>query len=348
MLQLIGSTIESVISAFVNTFGILIAIGNGIGYALICLGGALFDAFKAISHGAVFVYDEFRMFVQDVDAEYTHIVKVFHNRLVNVVGDAVGAAHSVIGFIGWTFDSSKSLAYNAVHRWMDWFAWSAVTTRSVFVTIGNSTWLLIMLIPNIILFLTKKLVQILIDLLGGIASIVATAVSCVVDALCGTIDYFTAFPLHSVVGLFAIFLAIKYKHKALGVLLFGRRRLMMMLMYVLHRIGNVFLGIFMAVRFIYGIFSSALELRLHRRSHSNEAIDGNNRDIAADVVCSPLNKSNGNSNLCVICQDQPKSMVLLPCRHLCLCRNCTYHLQSYRTICPLCRERFCETIQVYV
>lgn len=348
MLQFIGSTIESIISIFVNTIGIVFAVGKGIGYALLCIGATLFDTFKFISHFAVFVYEEFKIFVQEVDAEYTHIVKVFHNRLINIVGDAIGAVRCVIGFLVWTFDVSKAFAYDIVHRWMELLAWSALATRSVCVLIGNSTWMLIMLIPNGILFVTKLLIQIIVnDVFGGISSMAVATVGCLKNTVHDTIDYFTVFPLHSLFGLLVIFLAIKYKHKTLQLFRFVQRHMTMLLMHLLRKIGNVFLGIFIALRFIYGIFSSALELRQHRRP-SNSNLNGNRIENAEDVNCSPLNKSTGNSNLCVICQDRPKSIVLLPCRHLCLCRNCTYNLQSYRTVCPLCRERFCETIQVYV
>lgn len=344
MLQLIGSTIELIISTIVNTIGVV----SSIGYALLCIGGALIDAIKLLGHGAVSLYEDFEIFAQDVNAEYADIVKGFHNRLINIVGDAYGAVQSVTALFVWSIDASKAFAQSIVHRWIEWFAWSAVSTRSVFVLIGNSTWMLIMLIPNIILFLTKKLIQLLNGLLGGIASIAVAAVGSLANAAQDTVEYFTDFPLHSVVGLFVIFLAIKYKHKTFGLVRFVRRQVMGLLMYVLRQIGNVFLGIFVALRFIYGIFSSALELRHRRHNNLDENVDGNYNENAEEVNCSPLNRSTGNSNLCVICQDRPKSIVLLPCRHLCLCRNCTYHLQSYRTICPLCRERFCETIQVYV
>jgi len=56
-------------------------------------------------------------------------------------------------------------------------------------------------------------------------------------------------------------------------------------------------------------------------------------------------------SLCVICQDQVKSVLVLPCRHMCMCVDCARTVVSgthnQRRICPLCRGDIRVVMNVY-
>ena len=41
---------------------------------------------------------------------------------------------------------------------------------------------------------------------------------------------------------------------------------------------------------------------------------------------------------CVACLTDPREIILLPCRHLCVCSQCFSHLTIDR--CPVCRAAF--------
>ncbi|CAM9150765.1 unnamed protein product [Hapterophycus canaliculatus] len=49
--------------------------------------------------------------------------------------------------------------------------------------------------------------------------------------------------------------------------------------------------------------------------------------------------------LCVVCQENERGVLLLPCRHLCVCRGCSERPEL--TLCPLCRDHIAESLVVY-
>jgi Zinc finger, C3HC4 type (RING finger) len=63
---------------------------------------------------------------------------------------------------------------------------------------------------------------------------------------------------------------------------------------------------------------------------------------ASNVV---INSEEVEQRRCVICHDREKSVILMPCRHLCLCIECSNNI-SVET-CPKCRAMISSKIQVF-
>lgn len=56
------------------------------------------------------------------------------------------------------------------------------------------------------------------------------------------------------------------------------------------------------------------------------------------------------SQRCVVCRDRQKRVLLLPCKHLCLCDECADYLLfcTERRDCPLCRTYIEQSMSVYL
>ncbi|XP_055598392.1 uncharacterized protein LOC129747971 [Uranotaenia lowii] len=52
--------------------------------------------------------------------------------------------------------------------------------------------------------------------------------------------------------------------------------------------------------------------------------------------------------LCIICEDLEKSVVLVPCGHLCLCKRCADQLGNYDRYCPICRTLIYRKVDVFI
>ncbi len=53
------------------------------------------------------------------------------------------------------------------------------------------------------------------------------------------------------------------------------------------------------------------------------------------------------STLCIICMDQRREVVLVPCGHLVLCRKCSQRHITASKLCPVCKAPVREICKVY-
>jgi len=59
-----------------------------------------------------------------------------------------------------------------------------------------------------------------------------------------------------------------------------------------------------------------------------------------------LLSNNTNENTCVICLTDIRNVLLLPCRHFCLCGSCAENLKFQSANCPICRVPFRALLQM--
>ena len=82
-----------------------------------------------------------------------------------------------------------------------------------------------------------------------------------------------------------------------------------------------------------------------REESHKTPLDEKDRDLREEL------ERERDKNLCVVCQTENKNIVVMPCRHMCMCKNCCTQLfrihRFHRRTCPLCRHPITSTMEIY-
>ena len=76
-----------------------------------------------------------------------------------------------------------------------------------------------------------------------------------------------------------------------------------------------------------------------------EALDRAVNEEAQERSCAAAGPE--ESEECVICMDQRKSHIIVPCGHMCVCQACAERVTEEGEICPICRTAVTMILPVY-
>ena len=94
------------------------------------------------------------------------------------------------------------------------------------------------------------------------------------------------------------------------------------------------------------------EKRSSRSKSKNSKQTAENADME-EILLEQVERER-EDKLCVICQDQEKCIMILPCRHLCICQDCQTkilrrnNLNHGNRTCPICRRHVKQMIKAYL
>lgn len=102
----------------------------------------------------------------------------------------------------------------------------------------------------------------------------------------------------------------------------------------------------------YNLLVKRRDERRQGRSRSKKANTPGPAENVEDLLLEQVERER-EDKLCVICQDREKCIMILPCRHLCICQDCQLRLmqrtdQPHSRTCPICRKNVKQTIKVYL
>lgn len=334
MLASICGFIETFISLFVRIFVLAHILGKLIIHVLAIVSDASVAAASVVASYAVSFYEDFKIFLMDIEYQYGHIIKMMNNGCNNFIGDVSHMTLAVSSSIQWMSEQTKSELLKLLNGILNLFTSSAISVRNWIVLIGNSAWMLLMCIPNMTVILAHHVFKFLKFIWRSIIDNIKLSASVASDSISVTVTFFTSVPLQSICGLLFIYFLIIYRRHVYR---------------LLKLVGLFFIRVLLTILYkSFNVFHSTLSYILPIRNYIPNIwrLSPVHEDYANPNTSGP-SKTNDPYHFCVICQDKMKSIVLLPCRHLCLCQDCFRQLRRYRRECPMCRQPYEHSIQVY-
>ncbi|XP_018323118.1 uncharacterized protein LOC108735599 [Agrilus planipennis] len=109
--------------------------------------------------------------------------------------------------------------------------------------------------------------------------------------------------------------------------------------------------IFVVLRFrmfCYRLCLSRIRLRFHNQIRMVTVdVPSVNNDLQTEAP--QFSSLELRSLKCSVCLDHPRNIVLLPCRHVCLCSNCDSQISQSRVrVCPICRTKVGSSMKVFI
>jgi hypothetical protein len=82
---------------------------------------------------------------------------------------------------------------------------------------------------------------------------------------------------------------------------------------------------------------------LARVESDNEEAEEEEQDSGTTAATEPSLSSRG---LCALCMTDDSCVLLLPCKHVCMCENCYSRMTTEQ--CPICRQQFDVATKVFI
>lgn len=354
-------TLVSVINFFKTTVYFVLYWSYKTGYLLVNGITAAFYYLLAFSESVVtffaVLYESLAIFLQDNLQFIQQVLSFAASNFDTICVGIANIVHKITGLI-YAVGHFVTSSYVEIFRSITAIIWGMIQMlyflQKLFILFGSGVWFLITLIPLLLYYLCALFVTLVNRFIEEIGEICYSGVSSVKTFVKGTVLFVSEVPLESMAGiLIALSLAYIVHQFYVTIKSYCRQKL--------SNLRRWYQQQHLVVRNMPQIRTST-----PRQDNQNPRFRGrrpvrpiqleSDVDVAArSAHATPRSpaKSQKNESIindekhCVICQERNKCILLLPCRHLCLCAECNLELRYYTLTCPICRSNIDSTLEIY-
>lgn len=331
MIQLIVQFVSMLSNGFYYLFWTSYTIGKFISWIFCTALNVLsFIWYNALEAGTIFSED-FMIFLKDLIGVIANILDAGKDSIRTSFVFLYSIIRVTTTTITELITTGNLHTTNVGQQCVNSFASMMSALKNLFVLIGNGMWFILTLLPTVLITIVVYLHQISKIGLEILCNFMEGVWTNVKEVSTASVNYFLDVPLQAIIGCGCIVLLVMYRRITL---MFITWLVVRLLQYSRSRLLTAFLAIASAFR---------------RRNNNNRSRTTRQTFCRSPETVSPSNATNtkmNDGNSCVICRDEERSVVLMPCRHMCLCVPCSGSIRTLRT-CPLCRKPIQNTLSVY-
>lgn len=337
MIQLIIQLFSTISNGFYYLFWTSYSIGKLISWIFSSALNILSYIWSNIREAGTIFSEDFIIFFKDLMEITTNILDAGKDSILSSCSFLYSIVIATFTTTTELFTTGNVHSVNVGQQCANSFVTMMSALKNLFVLIGNGAWFMLALVPTLLFSMFSYIYQIAQTLLHIFFNFVGDVWIYAKDISHASVNYFLDVPLQAIIGCCFIAFLFLYRRITLRFIVWLTIRA---LQYLRSRLLTAFLAILSIFRRRNDNNRSRLTTQMQFRSTT-----GNSRSSTANSRLSPKNgkSSSTDENVCVICRDEQKNVVLMPCRHLCLCINCSGAIR----ICPLCRKPITKIMSVY-
>lgn len=280
--------------------------------------------------------EDFYVFLCDVGQRIVNIVtiisSVFQN-IVHFINTVIESIKFILSGIAFIVTVINNVIFGGISKIVSGIGQAFIAVKQFIVLLGASIWFTVTFIPLCIVYICTVSAYYLGCLLNETTKFIIDGITNSRNLINNLYEFVTDVPVESIAGLVTgaciMYVVIKFHillyHKIISALELIR--------HTIHRLRARFLTRFRRLR--------PVQQQISSESEEIESSDESTQE-------SDMNCSESENRMCIICQERNKCILMLPCRHVCLCNVCNSRLRNYNRSCPICRSFVERTMKVFV